>query len=163
MSIDLADQYKKLSGWVAKNLHRSFHERHLDDCIQHVAMQSLEGKKEGEFEKYGIQGRWDWYLANYCRDNGLGNSNRVRATAKTIEIATSLTPKSEDEKEFEPEGDANEFNKDNFETRDALSFIFKNEEVLDWALSNLKKGVMYERGDQNKQKPSTKERPKKRY
>lgn len=60
-----------------KQLINVFHDRHLEDCIQDVAMQYLEGRKNIV-----------WNVIEYCRKNGL--SVKSKQGAKTIEKSISI-------------------------------------------------------------------------
>ena len=72
-------QYEIIKAFCAKNLIRGFHNRHLEDITQHVAM---------EYFSNGYKGNWSWYFANYCRANGLSSNNRSKKTARTLEVST---------------------------------------------------------------------------
>jgi len=77
--MDIA-KYNKISNFCKANLFKKFHARHLEDCIQYVAMKDWE-----------YQGRQNWKhaLINYCRENGIHNE-RGKLGAKTIENSLSI-------------------------------------------------------------------------
>lgn len=76
MSMD-SQKYNQIKGFVCKNLVRALHGRHLEDCIQHVAMEHWQGNTN-----------WNWALANYCRQNGLNRKGKSKLSAITIEQST---------------------------------------------------------------------------
>ena len=82
--MNLKSQYETLSKWCYRRLHKKYHGRHLEDLIQHVAMEAF--ANASYFERFGLQGRWDWYLANYCRENGL-SAQKGKLSAETMEKA----------------------------------------------------------------------------
>lgn len=72
--------YKRIFFFCKGRLIEKYHCRHLEDITQHVAMRHFE--TEGK-------GKWEWFLADYCRQNGL-HQTRGKLGAKTIESATFI-------------------------------------------------------------------------
>ena len=56
------NQYSIIQGFVKRNLFKKYHDRHFEDCVQHVAMNAIrwEGKQN-----------WKHSIIDYCRSNGL--------------------------------------------------------------------------------------------
>lgn len=82
--------YDLIRRCVYKFLWKSHHERHLEDCIQDVAVQWFEGRTNIE-----------WNVIEYCRKNGIGD--RGKLGAKSLEYATKVglaSDESEDTKEM---------------------------------------------------------------
>lgn len=72
--------YSKIKSFCIKNLFtQSTRDRHIDDCVQFVAMSYFES---------GERANWGWLLIEYCRQNGIGR--RGKLTAKTIENSLSI-------------------------------------------------------------------------
>lgn len=103
---DINAQYKSLENWCRTKLMKQYHNRHLEDIVQYVAMRVIENCTD--FDKWGLQGRWDWYFCDYCRENGLGSNKRGKHSARTIEQSTFV---GEDTWKLET---ATEDNKDSF-------------------------------------------------
>jgi hypothetical protein len=151
MAQDLEKQYKLLTNWVKYRLFKEHHGRHLEDCIQHIAMESFKNNTAEDFEKYGLQGKWDWYLANYCRENGLNRSGKSKKSSMTLEMSTFVGLISSEDND--PENYAlmeNAMMKNHIEQEaekeavgeleEILSPIFKTAELYRWAMSHYKRG-----------------------
>jgi len=138
--MNLEQQYKILIKWTAKYLIKKLHARHLEDCVQYIAMSVLASKTYDK--KFGLQGRWDWYLKNYCRLNGLNNNSRSKQTAKTMELSHFVgedTWKLDNNNSYnvvlEPE--------ENGVLELLLNSIgVKNQEVMKWAIKEYRKKLL---------------------
>lgn len=149
--MDLEKQYKELTAWVKYKLIKELHGRHLEDCIQHIAMESFKNNTAEDFAKYGLGGRWDWYLANYCRENGLNRKGYSKQSSMTLEMSTFVGLSSDSD--GDPENYALMENAiyENHKSKedeavaigtldDVLSPIFKTNEIYKWAMSHYKRG-----------------------
>lgn len=75
------ERYNKISAFCFKGLIKIYHDRHLEDLIQFVAMRDFETKEKGN---------WSWFLADYCRANGLNKNEKSKKTARTLEVSLSI-------------------------------------------------------------------------
>lgn len=77
--------YKLIIAICNKQLHKSFHDRHLEDCIQECVMLHLEGR-------HNIK----WNVIEYCRRNGIGNRGKQGAKALEHSLSVDAPSPSED-------------------------------------------------------------------
>lgn len=79
--------YEKITAFCTKWLVKAHHDRHLEDLIQHVAMEhfATDGKKS-----------WEFACCDYSRSNGLNANERSKQSARTIELSLSIDMPSKD-------------------------------------------------------------------
>lgn len=78
--------YEKITAFCRNNLFSIHHGRHLEDCVQYVAM--------CHFRFKGKQS-WKHSIIDYCRENGLVEA-RAKVCSRAIGLSVSIDAPSKD-------------------------------------------------------------------
>lgn len=138
--------YNKITNYCKGKLPKNYHDRHLEDLTQYVAMRIWETSQKGAHQK------WEWAFIDYLRMNGL-HSTKGKLSAKTIEQSLSIDApgRSEDSKDsyylLDQESTSrsdqeDRMNNQNDSVRGALELFLAplslNKRALEWALQQYK-------------------------
>lgn len=134
------ETYNKITAICKKTIVRNLHNKHLEDCIQYVAMEY--------FRRQG--GNIKWMIFDYLRIEGIGKKGYLRN--KVLETSLSLDAPSSEENEnseyflhqesiLRCEQEEKQNNVKDYAIgalEEFLSPIILNKGVLRWAIKNYK-------------------------